>query len=604
MRATATPLQDAGLRTRAPAQDDLVFLPALLRADTPPEVRALTVAADVWPTGYLIHGNSAASAGRIRFDRFPPSVRPQAKAIFWRMLREEMPAHLAFANGTPWAMHPSPATVYETYKVVTGWYAWAAEHGFTQVHDLDPGLVGDYGDELRSSALAYGSRAVRITCIERYWAYSLGLPTDLQFPEPPWLGKSGKRSRILGVGRSPASDNATTPIGQEPMARILRACIDLILKADGPRSLRKVRGYSHADIATACMLVIGYLTGMRAQEARELRRGCATIEIRANGLRRFNIRGLAFKREVDADGRTITAGVPRDQPWVTVEIAHVAVRVAERIAERYDPDGELLFPRTQSPNREHHRTGSSIATTNLLKRIRKLLIKATGHASAGDPEPINVTRLRRTLAWHIARVPGGEIALGVQYGHLRITTGQGYAARAETGFAELLAHEDLDAAMERLDSLADEVDEGATVSGPAADRLIAAVDRFRALYAGVAATDRDATRLQDAGLADIHFNERGACVCVYTGVDAMDVAACHPSRTPRHDKRTPNLDRCVASCGNTARLDGHITQLARNVEDLLLAAAASPRPLAERLTADAQRNLTLIERHQRKAERP
>ena len=51
---------------------------------------------------------------------------------------------------------------------------------------------------------------------------------------------------------------------------------------------------------------------------------------------------------------------------------------------------------------------------------------------------LGLSRLRRTLAWHIARRPGGLIALAIQYGHMRTAldarTSAGYGSRERRGF--------------------------------------------------------------------------------------------------------------------------------------------------------------------------
>src|SRR6202035_3371426 len=55
---------------------------------------------------------------------------------------------------------------------------------------------------------------------------------------------------------------------------------------------------------------------------------------------------------------------------------------------------------------------------------------------------IGTTRFRRTLAWHIARRPGGLIALAIQYGHMRTVldarTSSGYAGRSVGGIHDIL----------------------------------------------------------------------------------------------------------------------------------------------------------------------
>ncbi|WP_327115048.1 hypothetical protein OHB12_00365 [Nocardia sp. NBC_01730] len=42
------------------------------------------------------------------------------------------------------------------------------------------------------------------------------------------------------------------------------------------------------------------------------------------------------------------------------------------------------------------------------------------------------------MAWHIARRPGGLVALAVQYGHLRTLVSEGYATRQRGGIHQLL----------------------------------------------------------------------------------------------------------------------------------------------------------------------
>jgi hypothetical protein len=47
-------------------------------------------------------------------------------------------------------------------------------------------------------------------------------------------------------------------------------------------------------------------------------------------------------------------------------------------------------------------------------------------------------RFRRTVAWFINRQPGGRIALGVQYGHLRASFGESYSGRSKVDMPEIL----------------------------------------------------------------------------------------------------------------------------------------------------------------------
>jgi hypothetical protein len=47
-------------------------------------------------------------------------------------------------------------------------------------------------------------------------------------------------------------------------------------------------------------------------------------------------------------------------------------------------------------------------------------------AIPADPDgSVVISRFHRTVAWHIARLPGGRVALAVQYAHLRTTASEG-----------------------------------------------------------------------------------------------------------------------------------------------------------------------------------
>jgi hypothetical protein len=90
-----------------------------------------------------------------------------------------------------------------------------------------------------------------------------------------------------------------------------------------------------------------------------------------------------------------------------------------------------------------------------------------------DPHrAIGTERFRRTLAWHIARRPGGLVALAIQYGHMRTVVGAGYASRSRDGIHDLLDIETARATVDTLATLNADLIEGVGISGPAARRAI------------------------------------------------------------------------------------------------------------------------------------
>ncbi|MGW5680321.1 integrase, partial [Streptomyces sp. NPDC003860] len=87
-----------------------------------------------------------------------------------------------------------------------------------------------------------------------------------------------------------------------------------------------------------------------------------------------------------------------------------------------------------------------------------------------DPHgALGMSRFRRTLAWHIARQPGGLVALAIQYGHLRTIldarTSSGYGSRSRGGIHSVLDIETALAAADTAAHLRDRVAAGEKVSG-------------------------------------------------------------------------------------------------------------------------------------------
>lgn len=87
-----------------------------------------------------------------------------------------------------------------------------------------------------------------------------------------------------------------------------------------------------------------------------------------------------------------------------------------------------------------------------------------------------MARFRRTLAWHIARRPGGLIALAIQYGHMRTVldarTSTGYGARDRRGIHGVLDVETALAAADAAARLRNRMAASERISGPAARRAV------------------------------------------------------------------------------------------------------------------------------------
>lgn len=361
-------------------------------------------------------------------------------------------------------------------------------------------------------------------------------------------------------------------------------------------------------LSTACLIVILYLTGMRPGEALELRVGCCPEpgpdDPRPHS---YQIHGNYFKGARDGDGKHVVGGLPRDTPWTAIAPVVRAVRVLERMA-----DGPLLFPvktawaSTTSGSRK--RRGEALTCQGANGRIGAFTTWLNDYAARTRPDeripddphgPVHVNRFRRTLAWHIARLPGGRVALAVQYGHLRASTiTDGYAGRARDGLRRILDIETARAMADYLDTVADRLHRGEHVSGPAARRLISAATEARNRFEGMFLTPTQARALLKVPQFHVHDNPEAFLTCNYDPAKAL----CHPDRAhPSGRSTSPAIDRCDPACANIARTDTHIaalrTEIARLRDEIV--EPATPMPLRERLRQRAAHLNTLVEQHEK-----
>ena len=210
-----------------------------------------------------------------------------------------------------------------------------------------------------------------------------------------------------------------------------------------------------------------------------------------------------------------------------------------------------------------------------------------------DPHgAIGTERFRRTLAWHIARRPGGLVALAIQYGHMRTAVSSGYAARSRDGIHDLLDIETARATADTLATLHEALAAGTGVSGPAARRAIHAAAQAPTFVGSIRSTRQAKAILRNPSLA-VYNNPNAFLMCVYN----RDKALCHRVGT----RDTPTLDRCVSTCANIARTDHHAAQLGAQAENLEKQAASKmiPGPLADRLHHRAESLRDLAAQHHR-----
>ncbi|MFF2517635.1 hypothetical protein [Streptomyces sp. NPDC058086] len=273
-------------------------------------------------------------------------------------------------------------------------------------------------------------------------------------------------------------------------------------------------------------------------------------------------------------------------------------------------DGALLFDAAaHDPFRARTRSGS-LGSSAIRNRIDDLVTwantEASRHGLPGQTIPadphgrIGTARFRRTLAWHIARRPGGLVALAIQYGHLRtaLDTDEAgrYGTRSRGGIHRLV---DIETALATADTAADLTErfhDGEGISGPAARQALLRATTGPLFQGGLVKRDfpvkHELARrhlARDGGV--LYDNPHALLLCLYR----RDRALC------RNDEQltAPVLDRCVPGCGNVVRTDQQAAALRQRAEQLERKAGLFPEPIGERLHVNATRLRTWADDHDR-----
>lgn len=343
------------------------------------------------------------------------------------------------------------------------------------------------------------------------------------------------------------------------------------------------------SLQAACLILITYLTGMRPHEALALKPGCCSTE-RVDSTVRYTLHGRKHKR-VRRDGRTDPDGAERT--WATIKPVATAIATLERVF----PDGDLLFSMwrdseaTLDPVNASKRIVALIDTAN---RLRERLELPAAYAIPPDPAgAVSLRRFRRTLAWHIRRLPQGKIALAIQYGHLTVREGEGYAGLKTDGFAALMEREDLTAIVDNIQRIRSDAATGTRVSGPGGKRLIAAIE-VAPQFSGTSLSTADLKRIKRDTRLRVYDNPKQFLTCLF---DPNRAACLHKDTQASAE---PRLDHCTSDCANIARTDRQVDDMREEVTRLRREAdsPSTPEPLAHRLRHRAETYAVMISRHE------
>lgn len=312
-------------------------------------------------------------------------------------------------------------------------------------------------------------------------------------------------------------------------------------------------------LQAAAWVTVAYLSGMRDSEVKHLRRGCLSVSRAEDGrVYRRKITSLAFKGEQDP------VGVPAT--WIVGEPVERAVQILERLHPDRDAHLFARLPGSRRDRRSHGTGPKSTGATNddlaaftgwindfCQKHGRPDGIPLVG----GQRWRLTTRQFRRSLAWFIARRPGGVIAGSIAYRHHRVQMFEGYAGTSASGFrAEVEAEE----AIARGEQLCDLITGHGhhQLAGPAAAEAEARLTEFErhVTFHGKIITDhRRLKRIMDRHDPGIYPGQY--VTCVYN----PDRALCQR----RDGAEGPCLPDCQPlACRNVALTSANIAALTRH----------------------------------------
>ncbi|MEU8712789.1 integrase [Streptomyces sp. NPDC048663] len=506
-----------------------------------------------------------------------------------------------------------------------------ASGGENSTEPLDPQVIGPLlvwaiwmVDEFADDILASWAEKQRLTALA-----ASTMPTQ--------AGKAALETYLLPIVQSDARVPAITHLGEVMFARTFIAAAtgaslrqveffserhrlaDLVTERPGPcplqvpvtgrideRPWREYMDFNEAatlmrHLGTAAMIIVLYLTGMRPQEVQGLRSGCCPEPDAGETGGPYLIRGHHYKNVIDSDGRHISAGEERAVPWVAITPVVRAIRVLERIV----PEGELLFSAAHHDFSRQRRISGALKRSALGNRIEGFIAWANREAQTHDlpdqviPKDPNgviaLARFRRTLAWHVARRPGGLVALAIQYGHMRTVldarvSGR-YGTRSHRGIHSALDVETALAAADTAARLRDRIAAGEKISGPAARRAVTAAaqaPRFEGRIVPATFAKKAAAYLARDGIV-LFDNPDASLICAFK----RETALCEPAP----DATAPVQYDCRPGCGNAIRTDSHARLLRERAAEIDTLAANAPEPVARRLRDNADRLRATADAH-------
>jgi len=349
-------------------------------------------------------------------------------------------------------------------------------------------------------------------------------------------------------------------------------------------------------LRTASLVSVAYLTGMRPQELLALEAGCAPEpSLLESGRQLFLVHGHAYKgrRGSQALDGAVPSWEGEAAAWATIPEGRLAALTAERITSHLAIATSLLFPRFQRPDHALTSTDVRADIDDFVNFVNERLAVGANPTSTRIPEGglgLSLSQFRRTLAWFIRNQPHGNVTLALQYQHLSMVIGDGYASTADSGFPDLLIEEGWENRKSVIAHLAASFAAGEGISGPGAERIVAAVTSMPQVIA-----EKDERRLRKDPRFTIYANPYE---CSYCAADP-DVMPC--SENPARTKAAmPNLAGCRGQvCPNFASTDQNARDLADRAAQMRSRAKRATRTQGPSLLAKAATLDDAVRRHER-----
>ncbi|WP_319054772.1 hypothetical protein [Streptomyces europaeiscabiei] len=306
-------------------------------------------------------------------------------------------------------------------------------------------------------------------------------------------------------------------------------------------------------LQTAAYIVIAFLSGMRDSEVKHMKRGCVNVWRDEDGRAvRHRVTSQAFK------GEDTPLGV--EATW----IVNATVARAVDVLERMHSDAHNMLFTLPAVSRGYKRSGEisasrpaptvknpTVTNRDLAEFLQWVNQYCADHGRNdripdvnGQEWRLQTRQFRRTLAWFIARQPGGTIAGAIQYRHHSVQMFEGYAGTSSSGFRHEVEAEQAIARGEKLGDLILSPAAG-HLTGPAATEAESRLSAFESDVQFLGKVIADEKRLaRHMRRHDPHIYPGEFVTCVYN----PDRALCR-----RGDADGPSLPDCQPlKCRNVA----------------------------------------------------